>query len=189
MKKVILLVLGLISGAIYAQRAEDAIAIHAKAGIMKGKGEIVKDLASSVNLGLQWFVGQQGFLVEGGFFMQDFLIDYKPIGKELPYRLYGLNVMGGWSLEDLNPLFFNVKAGGFAGYYLANNGNEKEDVYNTTLVNEVTGITYGAVTSLEAEVTIWKKLTGVASFSQYFYPNDKWIKWNYAVEAGLKWYL
>ena len=52
MKKVILLVLGLISGAIYAQRAEDAIAIHAKAGIMKGKGEIVKDLASFANLGL-----------------------------------------------------------------------------------------------------------------------------------------
>ena len=186
--KRILLFFVLLTSTIYAQRADDAIAIHAKAGIMKGKGELVKDVAGSANLGLQWFAGQNGFLIEGGALLQDFLIKHKEVDIDIPYTLYGGNVLVGWSFEDLNPLFLQAKLGGFAGYYIANKGEEKEAVYGTNLP-DVKGFTYGALASAEAEVVIWNRLSGVASFAQYFYPNDKWIRWNYAIEAGLKFYL
>ena len=173
----------------YAQRVDDAIALQAKVGIMKGKGEMIKDIASSASFGVQYFAGHKGFLLEGNFLVQDFSVNHQYLEKELPYKMYGINLMGGWSFERLNPLFLGVKAGGFAGYYTANKGNEKEDVYGTTLKNDVKGLTYGAVASAEAEITIWRRMAGVVSFSQYFYPNDKWIKWNYAIEAGIKVYL
>lgn len=188
MKKIVLFVFTLVSGVMFAQRSNDALAIHAKAGIMKGKGELIKDVAGSANLGLQWFAGQKGFFIEGGFLLQDFQIKHEELNIDIPYTMYGVNVMGGWSFEDLNPLFLNAKIGGFAGYYIANKGEEKEAVYGTNLP-EVKGITYGALASAEAEIVIWRRLSGVASFSQYFYPNDKWIRWNYAIEAGFKFYL
>lgn len=188
MKKFLFLMSVLLSGAVLAQRSDDAIAIHGKAGIMKGEGQMI-NTASTVNLGLQWFTGQKGFFLEGGFLLQDFLIEYEPIQKKLPYTMYGINAMGGWSYENLNPVFFNVKAGGFLGYYTYNKGDNKEEVYNSTLENDVKGLTYGATIEGEVEFVIWRKLTGIASFSQYFYPNDKWIRWNYALAIGAKWYL
>ena len=173
----------------YAQRADNAIALQAKAGIMEGKGEIIKDIASTASFGVQYFAGHRGFLIEGNAFMQDFSINHQDLGKTLPYSLYGINLMGGWSFERLNPLFLGIKLGGFAGYYTVNKGDEREDVYNTVLENDVKGITYGALASAEVEIAIWKRLSGVVSFSQYFYPNDKWIRWNYTAKAGLKLYL
>lgn len=189
MKKIVLFVFALIAGSVYAQRAENAVAIHAKAGIMKGKGELIKDVASATNLGVQWYIGQRGFLIEGNAILQDFSVEHKELQLEIPYTLYGVNIMGGWSYEDLNPFFVNLKLGGFAGLYQANKGDEKESVYGSTLASPVKGFTYGAVGEVEGEITIWRNLTGVVSFSQYFYPNDKWIKWNYAIQAGFKYYL
>ena len=173
----------------YAQRADNAIALQAKAGIMEGKGEIIKDIASTASFGVQYFAGHRGFLIEGNAFMQDFSINHQDLGKTLPYSLYGINLMGGWSFERLNPLFLGIKLGGFAGYYTVNKGDEREDVYNTVLENDVKGITYGALASAEVEIAIWKRLSGVVSFSQYFYPKDKWIRWNYGAKAGFKVYL
>lgn len=193
---ILLLILSVLGGILYAQRADNAIALHAKFGTMEtfkwkgeGKGQILKDLPSMASLGGQWFIGQKGYFFEGNFIMQDFSIDYEEINKVLPYRLYGINAMGGWSLEDLNPFYLNIKAGGFAGYYIVNNAEKKEEVYNTTFSNPVEGITYGAMGEVEAEMVIYKKLSGVFSYSQYYYPLDKWIRWQYATQVGLKWYF
>lgn len=180
----------------YAQRNDNAIAIQAKAGIMEtlklkgeGKGEIIKDFSTTASLGGQWFIGQKGYFLEGNFVMQDFSVNHNELSKSIPYRFYGLNAMGGWSFEELSPLFLNLKLGGFGGYFSVNNGEKKESIYQTTFVNPIEGITYGGVASAELEVIIWKQLAGVVSYSQYFYTNDKWIRWQYAAEIGLKWYL
>lgn len=173
----------------YAQRYENAFAIQAKYGIMKGEGQIIKDIATASSLGGQLFIGQKGYFFESNLLFHDFSVDYKQVDKNISYQLYGLNLMGGWSFENLEPFYFNIKAGGFAGYYIVNKGIDKDETYGTTFVNPVKGITYGALTALEAEIVIWKKLAGVVSYSQYFYPNDGWIRWQYAIEAGFKWYM
>ena len=174
---------------IFGQRYDNSVALQAKFGIMKGEGQIVKNLATTGQIGVQWFFGQKGYFLEGNAIMQDFSIDYEEIKATIPYRMYGVNIMTGWSYEELNPVFFNIKAGGFAGYYIVNKRVDKDSVYMTTFVNSVRGISYGVVASAETEIVIWRKLTGVVSFSQYYYPMDKWIRWQYALEGGLKWYF
>ena len=111
-KAILFLVLSIVGGTIYAQRADNAIALHAKFGVMEtfkwkgeGKGQILKNLPSIASLGGQYFMGQKGYFFEGNLIMQDFSIDYEEINKVLPYRLYGINAMGGWSLENLNPFY------------------------------------------------------------------------------------
>lgn len=189
MKKVIFLMFLSLPVFVFGQRYDNSISVQAKFGIMKGEGQYLKDLASTGQVGVQYFFGGKGYFLEANALMQDFTIDYEEIKQKIPYQLYGLNAMFGWSFEDFNPFFLNVKVGGFAGYYTANKGIDKEMMYNTTFVNEVRGVTYGGVASAEAEIVIWKKLTGVVSFSQYFYPMDKWIRWQYGLEAGFKWYF
>lgn len=196
MKQIFFLVAIVISAITYAQRNDNAITIQAKAGVMEtlkwkgdGKGELIKDLPTTASLGTQWFIGQRGYFVEGNAIMQDFSINHTELNKAIPYQLYGLNIMGGWSFENLHPLYINLKAGGFGGYYTVNKGKRKEDVYGTTFTNPVEGISYGATASAELEIVIWKRLSGVLSYGQYFYVNDKWIRWQYTAEVGLKWYL
>jgi len=196
MKQIFFLVAIVISSITYAQRNDNAITIQAKAGVMEvlkwkgdGKGELIKDLPTTASLGTQWFIGQRGYFVEGNAIMQDFSINHTELNKAIPYQLYGLNIMGGWSFENLHPLYINLKAGGFGGYYTVNKGKRKEDVYGTTFTNPVEGISYGAIASAELEIVIWKRLSGVLSYGQYFYVNDKWIRWQYTAEVGLKWYL
>lgn len=196
MKKIFFLVAIVINTITYAQRNDNAITIQAKAGVMEtlkwkgdGKGELIKDLPTTASLGVQWFIGQRGYFVEGNAIMQDFSINHTELNKAIPYQLYGLNIMGGWSFENLYPLYINLKAGGFGGYYTVNKGKKKEDVYGTTFTNPVEGIIYGVTGSAELEIIIWKQLAGVVSYAQYFYSNDKWIKWQYTAEVGLKWYL
>lgn len=189
-KKMFFMLLYIVTGAIaFAQRSDNTIALHSKFGIMKGEGTIIPSVATTSELGILWFLGEKGYFVEGNLLMQDFSIDYKEISRAVPYKLYGVNLMVGWSYEDLNPFFFNFKAGGFAGYHIVNRGNEKDEVFHTTFVNSVENITYGIVASTETEIVIWKKLTGMFSYSQYYYPMDKWIRWQYALQGGLRWYF
>lgn len=68
-------------------------------------------------------------------------------------------------------------------------GNKRGRKYYIEKNYDVKGFTYGAVASAEVEIAIWKRLSGVVSFSEYFYPKDKWIRWNYGVKAGFKVYL
>lgn len=173
----------------HAQRKAGGVALQAKYGIMKGEGEIIKDYATTGSLGVQMYLGEKGYFFDTNLLFQDFYVDYEQANQKMPYQLYGLNVMGGWSFENLAPFYLNIKAGGFAGYYVANKGINKEDTYGTTFVNPVKGVTFGIVASAEAEIVIWNKLAGVVSFSQYYYPSDKWIRSQYAIEAGFKWYF
>lgn len=196
MKRIFFLITVALSTITYAQRNNNALAIQAKVGVMEvlkwkgeGKGQIIKDLPTTASLGVQWFIGQKGYFLEGNAIFQDFSITHNEINKELPYQLYGLNIMGGWSLEQLNPLYINLRAGGFAGYYSVNKGERRENVYGTAFVNPVEGITYGAIGAAELEIVIWQKLSGIVSYSQYFYAKDNWIRWQYAAQAGLKYYL
>lgn len=188
MKKFLLFTLVFASFSIYAQRRSNGWALQARYGLMQGKGDIMGN-AVETNLGTSITIGNKGVLAELNLFAQDFSFEHKELKKEIPYQLYGLNVMGGWSYEGIRKLYLNFKAGGFAGYSIVNKGDAKEDVYGTTFVNPVKGITYGVVGSPEVELVIFRKLTATASYTQYFYPNDKWIRWQYTVNAGLKLYF
>lgn len=196
MKKIVFLMLITLSSITYAQRTDGGISIQAKFGLLEtlqgkkeGKGELIKDMSSFGSLGVQYLIGQAGAFLEANALMKDFSIYYEEIDKPIPYRLYGLNVMGGWSYEDLNPFYINLKIGGFGGYAIINKGENKDGIYNTTFDNSVKGLSYGAVGSVEGEIVIWKKLTGVIAYEQYFYPKDKWIRWQYGINAGLKYYF
>lgn len=172
-----------------AQRNENTIAVQAKYGITKSTdGTVQGSIATS--LGVQIFKGKKGFFFEANTIYQNFRFRYyNQIEDKIPYQIYGLNAMAGYSYENLEYLFVNLKLGGFAGYYIANHGYEREQTYQTVLPNPVKGITYGAVGVAELEKVFWKNLAGVVSYSQYYYPKDKWIRWQYAIEIGVKWYF
>ena len=106
--------------------------------------------------------------------------------------MYGLNVIGGWSYENLQPVFINLKAGLIGGFEQVNNGNK------TTNWNNLEGVplqvntdkfVYGAVISPEIELAIWRNLSGTVSFSQYWNLRSDVSEWKYSGNIGLKWYL
>lgn len=188
MKKLFFLFSCMVCMVAFGQRSKNVVSLHGKVGYMEGKGILMQDFASSATFGVQQLLGK-GYLWEANLFAQDFSVTHKELENTIPYSLYGLNVMGGWSLENLNPLYFNFKIGGFGGYYVANRGEDVEKEFGTTFTNSVKGITYGALAEAEAEVILLGRLSAVGSFTQFFYPKDNWITWNYTVQAGLKFYF
>lgn len=188
MKKLFFLLLCMFCIVAFGQRSKNVVSFHGKVGYMEGRGILMQDFASSATLGVQQLLGK-GYLWEANLFAQDFSVHHEKIENPIPYSLYGLNVMGGWSLESLNPLYFNFKIGGFGGYYIINKNEGKDEEFGTTFMNRVSGVNYGALAEAEAEIILLGRLSAVGSFTQFFYPKDSWIRWNYTVQAGLKFYL
>ena len=170
----------------FAQRKNDGWAIQSHYGIMEGKGQM-SNYASTASIGVNFFPGSRGYLVESNLMIHDYFVDKDNLN--LPYKLYGLNVMGGWSYENLSPFFLNLKAGAFVGIERINNGKDRDNLYGILLPIDVTKFTYGAVISPEAEIVIWKRLTGLLCFSQYWNIKSEVSEWKYSVELGIKWYL
>lgn len=189
MRKIILVMVLLFSIGGYAQRKNDGWAIQGHYGIMKGEGQISK-FASTASLGVSHYPGSKGFLIEANLFVNDSYVDKDKFN--LPYRLYGLNVIGGWSYENLQPVFINFKAGLIGGFEQVNNGNKTTNWNNlegVPLQVDTDKFVYGAVISPEIELAIWRNLSVTVSFSQYWNLRSDVSEWKYSGNIGLKWYL
>ncbi len=183
----------LINGA-YAQRKAGGWAVQGDFGIMAGKGQMNKlfgafpdGQATSASAGASVLIGNKGYLFETNLFMNDYFVDKDNFN--LPYRLYGLNALGGWSYEGIRKIYLNFKAGGFIGIQKINNGNDKEATTGATYPNSVSGFAYGILISPELEFLIYRNITLKASYSQYWQPSGKWSKFQYGFEFGVKYYL
>jgi hypothetical protein len=189
MRKIILVMVLLFSIGGYAQRKNDGWSIQGHYGIMKGEGQISK-FASTASVGVSHYPGSKGFLIEANLFVNDSYVDKDKFN--LPYRLYGLNVIGGWSYENLQPVFINLKAGLIGGFEQVNNGNKTTNWNNlegVPLQVDTDKFVYGAVISPEIELAIWRNLSGTVSFSQYWNLRSDVSEWKYSGNIGLKWYL
>lgn len=187
-----LLVLG--AGIMQAQRQDGGWAVQGKFGIMEGKGQMnsffgafPEGQATSAQIGVNLLVGNKGLMAEANFFMNDYFVD--TTNFDLPYRLYGLNVLGGWSYEGFRKLYLNFKGGAFAGIERINNGNDRDSVTKGKYKNSVRGLTYGIVLNPELEIVLYKKLSLTISSSQYWHPSNKWTKFQHSGDIGLKYYL
>lgn len=193
-KSILVIAMILVNMSVYAQRKAGGLAIQGKFGLMEGKGlmnnfwgAFPEGQATNFSLGINRLQGNKGFMFETNLFVHDFYVDSNNLN--LPYRLIGLNLLGGWSYEKIHAIDFNFKAGVFAGNEKINNGKITENEYEIPLNNSVSNFTYGAILNPEIEFKIWSNLHGILSFSQYWYLGSKYANWKYSVELGLKWYL
>lgn len=185
MKKIFYLLSVVVPLFSFAQQT-NTIALQANIGLMNGKGEFIGNNASNISLGAQFFVRNGDYFIESNLFMQDYFVDKEKFN--LPYQLYGLSVLGGYSYE-MGKLYLNFKGGGFIGKEKVNRGKDIEEVHGTFLKNSVNSFTYGVVVSPEFEFRIWEKLNGVANFNQYWNIKSKYADWKYSINLGLKYYL
>ena len=116
--------------------------------------------------------------------------------RGLAYELSGINAMVGWTFEKLYPLSINLKAGVFGAYEKINEGRDKVNLLvNNLVVKDVDlpfktkGYTFGFLASPELEVVLWKKISAIASYTQYYNPISKVFEWNNSFEIGLKMYI
>lgn len=196
MKKLLLLALTFISIGTFAQRQDKGLAIQGRFGIMEGQGQMnsffgafPKGKATSFSLGVGMPIGTKGFITEANIFFHDFTIPYKEIEKDLTRHFYGANLLAGWSYTDIQPLYLNLKAGGFAGFELVNNGNNHIEELGAKFPNDTKGFNYGVVISPEVEVILARKITATLTYSQYINLNSQWNKQQYSLELGLKYYF
>lgn len=168
----------------FAQRKASGYALRTSAGIMKGKGEILKEIGSTASIGFSHIIGNTLFLVDADFVIKDFSTEYE--NQDLYNRFYGLKLQGGYSIEKLEPLYFNFKAGVFSGFEQVNKGKETENLYGIKLPHPVDNFVYGIAVTPEVEVVLYKKLNLIVNYSQYLGMKSKYAKWYYSVEAGIK---
>ena len=194
MKKIAFLILVVLGTTSYAQRKAGGWAVQARYGLMEGKGQMnsfwgafPEGQATSGAIGANVLIGNKGLMAEGNFFMNDYFVDKDNFN--LPYRLYGLNILGGWSYEGFRKIYLNFKGGGFIGIENVNNGKQTENIYEILLPNSVDAFTYGMLIIPEVEIKIWNKLSGLVSFSQYWNIGSKYSHFKYDVNLGVKWYF
>ena len=186
MRNFLLFTLVIASISLYGQRKENGWALQARYGIMEGKGE-TSGIASELNFGTSVTIGKRGALAEANLFLQDYYVDKDNLN--LPYKLYGLNALGGWSYEGVRNFYFNIKGGVFIGVENVNNGNTTESQFGTPLAHPINGFTYGFLVAPEVEIKVWDRLTLLVNFNQYWNRGSEYANWKYSVNAGLKYYL
>ncbi|GIJ95390.1 hypothetical protein CAPN002_26080 [Capnocytophaga stomatis] len=194
MKKVIFLILVVLGTTVHAQRKAGGWAIQARYGLMEGKGQMnsffgafPEGQATSGQVGVNLLIGNKGLMAEANLFMNDYFVD--TTNFNLPYRLYGLNALGGWSYEGFRKLYLNLKAGAFAGIERINDGNDRENITGGKYRNSVAGLTYGIILNPELEIVLYRKLSLTISSTQYWHPSNKWTRFQHSGDIGLKYYL
>lgn len=194
MKRIfILFALGIASFSLYGQRSDGVMAIQLHYGISEGRGQqnnffglFNEPKASMGGIGLSYTVGNKGFLVDANLFFQDYYVDKDKFN--LPYQLYGINLQGGWSYENLEFMYINLKAGGFIGIEKVNNG-EKTGAYGIPLKNSVENFTYGVILTPEIEVKLYRNLFLTLQGNQYWNIGSKYANLKFSTELGLKYYI
>jgi hypothetical protein len=184
----ILLIFCIFVSEIQAQRQSDSWALQGSFGIMGRSGSFLNnDMATQYTFGGTRMLGS--YFVEANVFMQDFGVKHYQLQNHIPFRVYGINALGGWSYEGWFPVMFNFKAGGLAGYQFVNKESDRDSEFNTKLSNEIKGFTYSVVGSIEGELNLVHGLNFTLAYNQYYYPTNKWIRWQFAANAGLKYYF
>lgn len=195
MKKIVLFIftIFLINSA-YGQRQAGGWAIQGKFGLMEGRGQMntfwgafPEGQAVSTSIGVNTLIGNKGTMFEANLFMNDYFVDKDNFN--LPYRLYGLSALGGWSYEKVRKFYFNLKGGTFAGIERVNGGNDKEANTGATFANSVSNFVYGVLVMPEVEYSVYNKITLTVSYTQYWKPSSKWSRFSYGLELGVKYYL
>lgn len=167
-------------------RRKDQSAIHAQYGYILDKDNLTGGFMTKA--GYSRVMGEKGFLGKAEGFYQDYKVSYLD-NQVLPYQKYGLSVQAGYSYEGLAPVFLNAWFGGYAAYEKANDGNQKDPRYNAVIPTKVTGITYGITGSAEVEIVLFRKMSLLLDYTQYYDLKSKFSKSNYGIFGGLKYYI
>lgn len=187
MKKVLISAALLISISIFSQGRRDKQSfINAQYGYILSKDNL--DGGFMAKAGYGKLIGEKGLMGKGEVFYQDYKVNYID-NQILPYKNYGLSAMAGYSYEGLSPVFINVWLGAFGSYEIVNDGNTKDPIYNTDIPERLKGFTYGLTGSAELEIMLFRKLSLVADYTQYYDLKSKFTKSNFAFFGGLKYYI
>lgn len=187
-KAFLLLAMCLVAFSLKAQRVSDVISLKATGGAVK-----FADLKAT--LGVNKMIGDTPFFLEGEVFYLRFPIEGREVSDSHHQErwekstLYGLKFGAGWSYEELNPVFFNFKASGFAGYEGVNHGGDKKGYDGIELPYPVNNFVYGAVVSPELEVALGEKVSLCLAFSQYVNLGSKYSHYFTSLEIGVKFYF
>ncbi len=186
-EKILIATLLLFAVLINAQgRRKDQSAVHAQYGYIMDKESLTGGFMAKA--GYTRVMGDKGFLGKVEGFYQDYKVSYLD-NQILPYQKYGLNVQAGYSYEGLAPIFLNVWLGGYGAYEKANDGNQRDPLYNAEIPAKVSGITYGITGSAEVEIVLFRKMSLLLDYTQYYDLKSKFSKSNYGFFGGLKYYI
>lgn len=141
-----------------------------------------------VKAGYGRVMGDMGWFGKAEAFYHDYEVKYID-GQNLPYQKYGLSVLGGYSLEQLAPIYFNFNAGGYLAYENANKGKDTDPLYNAKIPVNVKGVTYGIVGGAEIEYMFVDGLSFTIDYTQYYDLRSKFSKSNFGLFGGLKYYF
>ena len=167
-------------------RREKQSSIYAQYGYIPDKNEVTNGFI--IKGGYNKVIGNSGLLGKIEGFYQDYKIKYRS-NQILPYQKYGLAMNVGYSYEGLEPVFINVYGGAYGAYELVNDGNERDPKFNAQIPVKIKGFVYGLSGSVELEITLVRKLSFIADYTQYYDLKSKISKSNYAFFGGIKYYI
>ncbi len=186
MKKITLLLLLMISSITFGQRYSDEFSYSLKSGVVSGStyGNFY-----GTSIGASYIIGTEGYMADAniGYYTSDIKFGQ----THLPYKLFSLEVLGGYTIEEdsLYPFYFNFKTGMSFGYEFVNNGGHYETLYFSKLPYPTNSFACGVILNPEAEIILTDNLTGTINFSQYFDLLSRYQKNYYTTFLGIKYYL
>lgn len=187
MKHILFALFFSLSTLVFAQgRRENQSSIHVQYGFNPSKDDL--KAGKTILAGYARAFGNKGFMGKVEGFYQDFEVGYLN-NQILPYKKYGLNINAGYSYEGFYPVMINAWAGGFGGYQDVNGGDKTAPITKETIQEDVKGFVYGISGSLEGEVFLTRKLSLLASYSQFYDLKSKFSKSNYGFFGGLRFYI
>lgn len=187
MKKLLIATTLITSVFLFSQGRRDSQSfVNAQYGYILSKDNLEGGYMAKVGYGK--LIGEKGFMAKGEVFYQDYKVNYID-NQILPYTNYGISALGGYSYEGFSPVFVNLWLGAYGGYEIVNKGNDKDPIYNTDIPERLKGFTYGITGSAELEIMLFRKLSLVADYTQYYDLKSKFTKSNFAFFGGLKYYI
>lgn len=188
--RILIIFMLIISIVINAQgRRKNESSIHAEYGYIPTKSaDTLKEASFMAKVGYMRVIGDKGFLGKVEGFYQRSKVLYTG-NQYLPYEKYGLNVSAGYSYEGLYPVLLNAYVGVYGAYEKANEGNEKDPLYNAKIPAKVKGFVYGFSGSAEVEVVLVRRLSLLVNYTQLYDIKSEFSKSNYAFFGGVRYYV
>lgn len=172
---------------VYGQgRSNGQYVVNAQYGFVPSSGD--KTGQFMIDVGVSKIIGDKGFFAKIETIYANYKVDYTE-SVLLDYNKYIINFNGGYSIETLYPVFINFNAGAFIGYEKANKGKRKDPYFGATIPKKTKGFVYGLSGTAEAEVMIVNNISFLVNYSQFIDFKSDFSKSNYAIFAGLKYYI
>lgn len=177
----------LVSANLFAQgRIAEQYFINGAYGYVMERDGI--DAGSMGKISVGKLFGDYYWLGKAEISYQDYDVFYSD-NQILPYNKYTLSIYGGYSYEDMAPVYLNAWLGGYVGKEEFNKGNEMEPKYDTKIPTNVKGITYGVTGSAEVEVMVLDGFSLTVDYTQYYDFRSKFSKANFGLFGGLRYYI